>query len=283
MKTNKEPVLFMLSAVVAVVHAVTVQTPQVKVEAARDKNATLQCIFHTSATNRVPGDNVSWRKVPAMEDFAYKVIGSDLEYKGNYGDRMTFSGDLNQGNGSITFSELTMADNGTYECTVQLFEDPPPRSVLIDLLVLVIPSKPTCKIIGKAEYGQNINLTCHSDEGSPKPTYTWQRYDAQNQPRQLVGTPMEESMNIALYAGIIGGVVAAIIIIAVLAYCCCCRSSKDKEYEPTETNDGFLPHHEPVEIRGPSEEEIQEEGEERHSPQMPPTWRPPSRSSEAVA
>uniref|UniRef100_A0ABM5FXG2 Cell surface A33 antigen isoform X2 n=1 Tax=Pogona vitticeps TaxID=103695 RepID=A0ABM5FXG2_9SAUR len=283
MKTNKEPVLFMLSAVVAVVHAVTVQTPQVKVEAARDKNATLQCIFHTSATNRVPGDNVSWRKVPAMEDFAYKVIGSDLEYKGNYGDRMTFSGDLNQGNGSITFSELTMADNGTYECTVQLFEDPPPRSVLIDLLVLVIPSKPTCKIIGKAEYGQNINLTCHSDEGSPKPTYTWQRYDAQNQPQQLVGTPMEESMNIALYAGIIGGVVAAIIIIAVLAYCCCCRSSKDKEYEPTETNDGFQPHHEPVEIRGPSEEEIQEEGEERHSPQMPPTWRPPSRSSEAVA
>nr|XP_020666306.1 cell surface A33 antigen isoform X2 [Pogona vitticeps] len=321
MKTNKELVLFMLSAVVAVVHAVTVQTPQVKVEAARDKNATLQCIFHTSATNRVPGDNVSWRKVPAMEDFAYKVIGSDLEYKGNYGDRMTFSGDLNQGNGSITFSELTMADNGTYECTVQLFEDPPPRSVLIDLLVLVIPSKPTCKIIGKAEYGQNINLTCHSDEGSPKPTYTWQRYDAQNQPQQLVGTPMEggllmlknisadttgyyiclsqnsvghdncnislavvpQSMNIALYAGIIGGVVAAIIIIAVLAYCCCCRSSKDKEYEPTETNDGFQPHHEPVEIRGPSEEEIQEEGEERHSPQMPPTWRPPSRSSEAVA
>lgn len=43
--------------------------------------------------------------------------------------------------------------------------------------------------------------------------------------------PSSESMNVALYAGVIGGVVAAIIIIGVLAYCCCCRNSKDKEYE----------------------------------------------------
>lgn len=41
------------------------------------------------------------------------------------------------------------------------------------------------------------------------------------------------SMNFALYAGIIGGVVAAIIVIGILAYCCCCRSKKDKDYEMT--------------------------------------------------
>lgn len=40
-------------------------------------------------------------------------------------------------------------------------------------------------------------------------------------------------MNIALYAGIIGGVVAAVIVIGILAYCCCCRADKDKDYEMT--------------------------------------------------
>ena len=36
-------------------------------------------------------------------------------------------------------------------------------------------------------------------------------------------------MNIALYAGIAGGVLAAVIVIGILAYCCCCRESKDYE------------------------------------------------------
>ena len=45
------------------------------------------------------------------------------------------------------------------------------------------PSKPICKIQGKAEYGQNINLTCLSEEGSPPPTYKWDSRDVRNMPR----------------------------------------------------------------------------------------------------
>lgn len=47
----------------------------------------------------------------------------------------------------------------------------------------VAPSTPICKIQGKAEYGQNINLTCVSEEGSPPPTYTWDNRDVRNVPR----------------------------------------------------------------------------------------------------
>lgn len=39
------------------------------------------------------------------------------------------------------------------------------------------------------------------------------------------------SMNVALYAGIAGGVVAALIIIGVLVYCCCCRGEKGEGEE----------------------------------------------------
>lgn len=35
-------------------------------------------------------------------------------------------------------------------------------------------------------------------------------------------------MNIALYAGIAGGVFVAIIIIIVIVYCCCCREKDNK-------------------------------------------------------
>ncbi|CAF99825.1 unnamed protein product [Tetraodon nigroviridis] len=48
---------------------------------------------------------------------------------------------------------------------------------------IVAPSVPDCAVQGKAEYGQNINLTCKSEEGSPPPTYKWEGRDVRNMPR----------------------------------------------------------------------------------------------------
>lgn len=48
---------------------------------------------------------------------------------------------------------------------------------------IVAPSVPVCAIQGKAQYGQNINLTCKSEEGSPPPTYKWEGRDVRNMPR----------------------------------------------------------------------------------------------------
>ncbi|KAF1676120.1 GPA33 protein, partial [Pygoscelis papua] len=186
-------------------------------------------------------------------------------YGKGYENRIQFSGDVNKGDISITINAVTMEDNGTYVCTVRLRNDPPRKTASVALLVLVAPSNPECKILGTAEYGQTINLTCISHEGSPKPRYTWQSFNVQNEPRVLQTTEGEQitlknisadtsgfyictstnivgkefcnmtvsvvppSMNIALYAGIIGGAVAAIIVIGILAYCCCCRADTDKD------------------------------------------------------
>ncbi|NXN95983.1 GPA33 protein, partial [Rhinopomastus cyanomelas] len=186
-------------------------------------------------------------------------------YGEGYENRLQFTGDVSKGDISITIKEVTMEDNGTYACSVRLRKDPPRQTAILSLFVLVAPSKPECKILGTPEYGQTINLTCVSHEGSPKPTYTWQSFNVQNQPRQLQKTEGEQitlknisadtsgfyictsansvgrefcnmtvsvlppSMDIALYAGIIGGAVAAIVVIGVLAYCCCCRERKEKD------------------------------------------------------
>uniref|UniRef100_A0A8C6VGM3 Glycoprotein A33 n=1 Tax=Naja naja TaxID=35670 RepID=A0A8C6VGM3_NAJNA len=195
-----------------------------------------------------------------------------LSYLGriSYQGRLRFSNNLENGDAGITLDQVTMQDNGTYECLVEIRNIFPSKSVDVELLVLVSPSNPVCEIIGNPEYGQNINLTCNSVEGSPEPKYTWQSYDIQNKSRPLEGIAIggmlmlknvsinttgyyiclsrntagenkcnltvairPPSMNIALYAGIIGGILAAVIIISVLVYCCCCRKSKNKDYEAT--------------------------------------------------
>ncbi|XP_042370135.1 V-set and immunoglobulin domain-containing protein 1-like, partial [Plectropomus leopardus] len=39
------------------------------------------------------------------------------------------------------------------------------------------PSVPYCSVHGDVEFGHLVTLTCHSEHGSPKPTYTWTRLD----------------------------------------------------------------------------------------------------------
>ncbi|XP_053166366.1 cell surface A33 antigen isoform X2 [Hemicordylus capensis] len=288
-----------MSKVVGVIHTVTVETPTKKVEVATGKNATLPCTFKSNKDFQA-GDITYWTKQSTEEEVINKYFDNGQTNEGlGYEGRVSFSGNINNGDISIILNKVTMDDNGIYECSVRLRSDPPRGHATVNLLVLVAPSKPDCKIVGTTEYGHTINLTCNSNEGSPQPQYSWQSYDAQHQQRQLGGTVsgglltlknvsadtsgyyiclsknnvgeekcnitvsiMPPSMNIALYAGIIGGVVAAIIIIGVLAYCCCCRNKKGDDYEMEKENGYQPPQKEAVRIRGPAEEEIPEEEEE---------------------
>uniref|UniRef100_A0A8C4VSP8 Glycoprotein A33 n=1 Tax=Gopherus evgoodei TaxID=1825980 RepID=A0A8C4VSP8_9SAUR len=243
-----------LSLVLVTAQALTVNTRVKEVKVAQGTNATLPCEFQTSVTPS-NADFVTWSKMPQEVNHKMheRVLGM-MEMWISRGLRPSLICDV-----SITLRGVTMADNGTYRCTVQLRDELPSASAKIDLLVLVAPSKPECKVIGTSEYGQTISLTCNSELGSPKPEYTWQSFSVLNQPRPMVSASGQQitlknvsadtsgfyictatnsvgqefcnmtvsilppSMNIALYAGVIGGIVAAIIVIGILAYCCCCR------------------------------------------------------------
>ncbi|XP_014454476.1 cell surface A33 antigen isoform X1 [Alligator mississippiensis] len=267
----KRPELFIFSLALATAHGSTVTAPDKEVKVARGHNVTLRCEFQTTGTAE-SGDFVYWKKTQIMHEVVIRYFDGFIRYGASYKDRIYFSGNPDKGDFSITLTEVTMEDNGTYACGVHLrMETVEPAYVA--LFVRVAPSKPDCAIQGTAEYGHTVNLTCNSREGSPKPVYTWQSFNVQNQPRPLQATQgqlitlknvsaetsgfyictstnsvghqfcnmtvsiMPPSMNFALYAGIIGGVVAAIIVIGILAYCCCCRSKKDKDYEMTERED----------------------------------------------
>lgn len=155
--------------------------------------------------------------------------------------------------------------------------------------------------------GNNIQLTCQSQEGSPAPQYSWKSYDVLHQERQVppvtgqtftlknISTEMSgyyictssnevgtescnitvavryPSMNVALYAGIAGGAVAALIVIGVIVYCCCCRErseAKDAEVARRDRVAYHKPPEQPPELSGEEEEEdYRHEDDYRHEGQ----------------
>ncbi|XP_004408388.1 PREDICTED: cell surface A33 antigen [Odobenus rosmarus divergens] len=250
----------------ATVNAISVETPQDVLRAARGKSVILPCTYHTSASDQ--NGIIQWDKL--LRSHSERVLTWQFSLKSYiYGDRyknrVNVSSNAEQSDASITIDRLTMDDNGTYECSVSLMSDLVGTSKSrVRLLVLVPPSKPDCGVQGETVIGNDIQLTCQSKEGSPAPHYSWKSYDALNQERPTpavtgqtlslknISTDMSgyyictssnevgtescnitvavrpPSMNVALYAGIAVGLIAAIIILGIVIYCCCCRRQQDR-------------------------------------------------------
>ncbi|XP_067896957.1 cell surface A33 antigen-like [Heterodontus francisci] len=255
--------------VLTAVSAMTVQVPQSQIEVGRGDDLQLKCQYTTNMAERI-GLNVEWYLLPddpdgELTDVVQYFFGGVYKAGKLYTARANFSGDVEKDDCSITIKNTRMTDSGSYEVEVKMpFDLEGDRKDRIEVTVLVPPSKPVCEIEGKAEFGQTVKLTCHSKEGSPKPTYSWQSFNTLQQPRALPHMSSQESdglilknlsadtsgffictsrnkikavtcnitlavtppsMNIGFYAGIIGGAIAAIIILGIIVYCCCCRDN----------------------------------------------------------
>ncbi|XP_019742540.1 cell surface A33 antigen-like [Hippocampus comes] len=266
----------LLYLTVMCVGALQVSIPEDRYEYARGDNVTLPCSFQSTFT-RPPLVVISW-SVEGLEANAdekviatYYSAGALTDIKEAYKKHVSMDVDLATGKGNLKISSITLADNKEFECRVQIPGDT--EGTLFDtvrLVVLVAPSTPICKIQGKPQYGQNINLTCHSEEGSPPPKYEWTSLNARSVPHKkdprttdiggilslfnitketsgyytctssnkirsascnITLTVMPASMNIGSTAGIIAGVVALLIILVVIIYCVCCRKKKEEEEE----------------------------------------------------
>ncbi|XP_042533299.1 cell surface A33 antigen [Dipodomys spectabilis] len=301
----RQPVLWTLCAVWVTVYAITVETPQGALRAAQGKSVTLPCTYSTSVLNRE--GLIQWDKLLRSHServVIWKFSTKSYVYGSRYENRVNISANAEQSDASITIAQLTMDDNGTYECSVSLMSDLDGISrARVSLLVLVPPSTPDCNIKGETVIGNNIELTCQSAEGSPAPQYSWKSYDTQNQERPLVPpvsgqtlllknlttamsgyytctssneVGMESceipvavrppSMNVALYAGIAGGVVAALIIIGIIIYCCCFRE-KDGKTEAKDAKRNQIAYQQPSEQLREISRKREEEDDYRHEEQ----------------
>ncbi|XP_056871409.1 cell surface A33 antigen-like [Takifugu flavidus] len=258
------------------VEALNVDIPEDLYEFARGDNITLPCNFKPSIKPSLI--IITWsaeaEAAGAEENLILTHYSSTAvtDISPPYEGRASLDVDVDQGKANLKLSSIKMEDNKVFECRVQIPRDDEGKPVdTAKLVVLVAPSVPICAIEGKAQYGQNINLTCKSEEGSPPPTYKWQGRDVRNMPRvpdprttdkdgilslyniskdtsgyyictssnkirsaqcNITLAVMPPTMNLGSTGTIIGIVAGVIGLIAIIVIVyCCCRRKKKKQQD----------------------------------------------------
>ncbi|XP_059955869.1 immunoglobulin superfamily member 11 isoform X2 [Mesoplodon densirostris] len=176
--------------------------------------------------------------------------------------RVGFTGTMPATNVSIFINSTQLSDTGTYQCLVNNLPDRGGRNIgVTGLTVLVPPSAPHCQIQGPQDIGSDVILLCSSEEGTPRPTYLWEKLDSSLQlpptatQDQVQGTvtirnisalSSAQPRSIGVIAGAIGtGAVIIIFCIALILGAFFYWRSKNKEEEeeeiPNEIREDDLP------------------------------------------
>ncbi|KAJ0001679.1 hypothetical protein NQD34_001475 [Periophthalmus magnuspinnatus] len=272
------PLTFACLALVSGVRCITVVIPQVKYEFARGDNITLPCTFQSKITN--PSlIIVTWTAegVNGADDvviLTHYSLNGRTDYIAAYENRAKLDVDIQTGKVNLKLFSISLDDNRRFVCRLQIPGDGEGTPAdTVELVVLVAPSPPICKVEGRAEYGQNINLTCRSEEGSPPPTYKWENRNVNNVPRMNEPRTTDKGGILSLYniskdtsgfyictstnkirsascnltlavmppsmlgsVGQTAGIIAGVVaalLIIIIIVYCCCCKKKDKDEEYT--------------------------------------------------
>ncbi|XP_070771099.1 cell surface A33 antigen-like [Enoplosus armatus] len=266
--------LFLILTVLPCCRSMQVSIPEGEYEVASGDDINLICSFIPAR----PGYNtlvLTWEAYPdnadgTMKSVATYFLNNPIDIAPAYEGRAFLEVDINKQVSTLRLTKVTMQDSRRYQCSVMIpNDDEGTTAATTSLLVLVPPSPPICRIQGKAEYFQNITLTCLSEQGSPKPVSEWRTYSVENLPRQFPSKTTEKngalslfnisremsgfyictstnrigsascnltlavipgSMNVGSTAAIIGGVLAGLVFLGILIYCCCRKKGKKDKY-----------------------------------------------------
>ncbi|XP_041808391.1 V-set and immunoglobulin domain-containing protein 1-like [Chelmon rostratus] len=172
--------LLVLISIIGCVELITVRTPQKYINVTVGGSVLLQCTFETTAqtTNlNIQWDFVSSSSMTSQQVYYYQA-GKEVITKSYEGRLQPPSSPATTRNASITISNMKSSDTGVYTCDVHNLPDVDGQTQAnIIVHVLEKPSAPYCAVHGDVESGHLVTLTCHSERGSPTPTYTWTRLD----------------------------------------------------------------------------------------------------------
>ncbi|XP_029950774.1 cell surface A33 antigen-like [Salarias fasciatus] len=168
-------------AVLSGVSAINVHISKENYEVLKGDSATLTCTFQSTITPQLA--IISWSAVGTQPDDQEVLIITHYypmkrtDVKPAYAGRFLLNVDVLRGKAMLRLSSVTSADDKIYECRVLIPGDDEGKSAATTRLVVNEPvSKPVCGIQGTVRSGENINLTCHSEKGSPPPSYRWERW-----------------------------------------------------------------------------------------------------------
>ncbi|XP_076968691.1 endothelial cell-selective adhesion molecule [Tamandua tetradactyla] len=82
-------------------------------------------------------------------------------------------------NVSLRLQGLQEKDSGFYRCSVNVFDSQGVNrgfnSKTVELIVLVPPAPPSCRLLGVPRVGTNVTLSCQSPRSKPAAQYQWER------------------------------------------------------------------------------------------------------------
>ncbi|XP_044227469.1 V-set and immunoglobulin domain-containing protein 1-like [Thunnus albacares] len=182
--------LLVLTSIIGCVELITVTTLHKYVNVTKGENVLLQCNFETNEPTTsltIQWDFVSSSSMSPQQVYYYQG-GKSVTLKSYEGRIQPPPDPSKTKNASIIISDMQPSDAGVYTCEVHNLPDVSGQSqVNIHVKVLERPSVPYCAVHGDVESGHLVTLTCHSERGSPTPTYTWIRLDQTRTRRPILG------------------------------------------------------------------------------------------------
>ncbi|XP_067895988.1 LOW QUALITY PROTEIN: immunoglobulin superfamily member 11-like [Heterodontus francisci] len=152
------------------------------VQVARGQTAELPCTFITSAAlNQL---NIIWTVTPLSnanqpEQVILYQGGQVISGATQFNSRVGFVVTMPSTSASIFINNTRLSDTGTYQCLVNNLPDRGERNIgILGLTVLVPPTIPLCRLQGVVDAGNDVTLTCSSEEGIPIPSYSWEKLDS---------------------------------------------------------------------------------------------------------
>ncbi|CAM9316683.1 unnamed protein product [Lampetra planeri] len=138
-------------------------------------NATLPCHHQFPSSNPL---DIEWllQKPNSKQRVIITFFGDRVytnEATGSEASRLSFAGEYLGGDASLLISDLLLSDSGEYYCKVKTGGKY--HWSQVNLIVLVKPSKPMCRMEGKLLEGSNVKLSCRSSDGSDPISYKWER------------------------------------------------------------------------------------------------------------
>ncbi|XP_076015273.1 cell surface A33 antigen-like [Genypterus blacodes] len=266
--------LFWILTVLPCCGSLQVSIPVKNYEVNSGGDITLTCLF-TPAKPEISLMVITWVAEAIEPNTGTETVATyfserQVDIAPAYEGRASLSVDVDKRESSLRLTKVTVNDNRIYQCTILIpNDDEGTTTATTSLMVLDPPSTPICKLQGTAEYGNNINLTCVSEIGMPKPDYEWRAFSVQHAPREFPPKATEKngllsfvnvshetsgyyictsanrlgsascnftlavmppSMNIGATAGIIVGVLAGVVCLGVIFYCCCYKKKKQDKY-----------------------------------------------------
>uniref|UniRef100_A0A8C6SW90 Ig-like domain-containing protein n=1 Tax=Neogobius melanostomus TaxID=47308 RepID=A0A8C6SW90_9GOBI len=135
-------------------------------------NATLPCHHQFPPSNSL---DIEWllQKPNSKQKVIITFFGGQVYTNDAESTRLSFAGEYLGGDASLLISDLLLSDSGEYSCKVKTGGKY--HWSQVNLIVLVKPSKPECRMDGKHLEGSDVKLSCKSSDGSDPISYKWER------------------------------------------------------------------------------------------------------------